>query len=931
MINVESENSGVKELIVYRRTVKERTAAYVDYPEGLSGQIGEYLKSRGITKLYSHQAEMFQRAERGENVVITTSTASGKTLSFLLPVLQAILDNPAARAVFIYPTKALASDQYRAMLPFIEYFGEGRVSAGVYDGDTPVNERSRIRKNANIILTNPEMVNGAFLPNHSKYGFDFIFNNLRYVVIDELHAYRGAFGSHLANVFRRLERVCRYYGSAPQFLCSSATIANPVELAGRVCGQEFTLVDKDGSPAARRNYYLVQPPKIMGKDKQYYGRVQSAAVAADMVPQLVEGGHNFIAFAKSRRNVEVVLKEARDKLETETFFGKNMRDKISGYRGGYTPLERKAIENKMISGELNGLVSTNALELGIDIGKVDTTILVGYPGTRASFWQQTGRAGRGESESDNYMILDELPFDQYISVNPQWLFDGDSENAVIDENNLLIELAHIRAAAAELPLTLDDIRLFPDLGETIPVLMRAEELSSQNGRFAWIGNAFPAGDYSLRNIDKARYKLINKENNKEITQMDEMQAFRELHNGAIYMHDGVHYQVVKLDIETRTAWAVPFNGNYYTMPGGNTDIRILHRQQARDYERTDFGYGDVRVEDVIYMYKKLQFHNHQNLGFEQLLEPLSKEYETESVWIRIPSEVVTTFRSVLQVMPNGAYVRNNNFEGMCYAIKNSAMMITMTEQEDIGAVMSNNAIQFSQMAEDEVYMFIYDKYIGGLGYSEKAYDLMEHIIDNAIAMVGKCSCERGCVACIGDYKLDKKMVLWGIKSLKEEMAPPKDVKVIDYGKSTFIKKEFVFSELEEKWVQFCDYLADKGDKMASFLRSVPKVKIGNNSMIIYVDSAFYKDWVMQPDNRKAIANIISYYTEAPNVFSVEAAVAEEINHSDAMSYSGMSSGDGITGTLMAGMHNGVGNIERRDSSAIRDKLQRRYGSLKDEG
>ena len=375
----------IRDLIIYNKTIRKRDAKYADFPSTLSEELCGYLSQKGITKLYCHQAEMFEKAIEKNNIVITTSTASGKTLSFLLPVIQEILSNPLARAIFIYPTKALASDQYRAILPYLEFFGENRISAGGYDGDTPVNERSRIRKSANIILTNPEMLNGAFLPNHSKIGFDFIFSNLKYVVIDELHTYRGAFGSHLANVFRRLRRICRYYNSSPQYLCSSATIANPLELAEEICGQKFIQVDKDGSPAAKRKYVLVQPSKIMGKDKKYYGQVQTTTVAANLIPDLVENCNSFIAFAKSRRNVEVVLKESRDKLESESFFGSSLKDKISGYRGGYTPLERKEIENKMVAGVLRGLISINALELGIDIGKIDTTVLVGYPGTRASF------------------------------------------------------------------------------------------------------------------------------------------------------------------------------------------------------------------------------------------------------------------------------------------------------------------------------------------------------------------------------------------------------------------------------------------------------------------------------------------------------------------------------------------------------------------
>ena len=778
----------IKDCIIYEKTIPAYPAVYDDFPENLLPELAEYLKSHGIGKLYCHQTEMFEKVTSGKNVVITTSTASGKTLSFLLPVLQDILKNPLTRAIFIYPTKALAADQYRAIAPYLEYFGENRIVAGVYDGDTPVAERTRIRQSANIILTNPEMVNGAFLPNHSKYGFDFIFSNLKYIVIDELHTYRGAFGSHLANVFRRLSRVCRYYHSNPQFLCSSATIANPVELATEICGKQFALVDKDGSPAAERGYYLIQPPKIMGKDDNYYGQVRITTVAAELLPELMDEGKNFIAFTKSRKNVEIVLKETRDHLEAEGFLGTHKPDEISGYRGGYTPLERKQIENQMISGELMGLVSTNALELGIDIGKISTTVLVGYPGTRASFWQQTGRAGRSGKRSSNYLILDNQPFDQYIALEPGWLFEGSSENAVIDKNNLIIELAHIRAAAAEIPLTLDDISLFPDLGEAIPVLLRAEELSSHNGKFAWSGGEFPAGDFSMRNIDEKRYKLLHKDSGKEITEMDESQAFRELHDGAVYMHDGVAYQVTKLDLESRTAYAVPFNGNYYTVAAGEANVKIVHESKNMPLARTELHFGDVNVSDYVYMFKKMQFHNHQNLGYEQLPKALSKDYDTESTWMRVPENVVKVYRGLIQVNENTKMVRNNYYEGVCFALKNAARMVTMTEQEDIGVITSANALELAFDTSSDVDIYFYDKYVGGLGFAEKIYDNMEDIIQNAVKLVKGCGCKDGCAACVGDYRLDRQMVLFGLENLLEHWDVPMGVKTAEHAPSTFQEK-----------------------------------------------------------------------------------------------------------------------------------------------
>ena len=577
--------------IIYKKIIPGKEPEYAGFPEELHPDIQSFLIKQDIKFLYIHQAEAFANSLSGKNVVITTPTASGKSLCFYLPVIQEILQNPVTRAIFVYPTKALAADQYRALKPWIEYLGEHRLSAGVYDGDTPPDERKRIRERANIILTNPDMLNGSMLPNHSKYGFDFIFANLKYIVLDELHVYRGAFGSHLANVFRRLSRLCRYYHADPQFLCSSATIANPVELAEKICGKSFVCISKSGAGMSERTYCLIQPSEKLDRDGNPYGKESVITVAADLLPQLMEEKESFLAFAKSRKNVEILVKGTRDHLDNSGFLGNASKEEISGYRGGYTPQERKNIEKRMISGELLGLVSTNALELGIDIGTINTTVLVGYPGTRASFWQQTGRAGRGKGKCTNYLILANLPMDQYIALEPEWLFDSNSENAIVDPDNLLIELAHIRAAAAELPLSLDDGELFPDLGETIPVLLRVEEVRSQSGRFVWCGGLYPAGEFSMRNIDQNKYQLLNKETGKNITEMDEEQAFHEIHEGAVYMHDGEFYQVVHMNLESKMVEAVPFHGNYYTVPGSETNIRIIHRQKKQEWERTELSKG----------------------------------------------------------------------------------------------------------------------------------------------------------------------------------------------------------------------------------------------------------------------------------------------------------------------------------------------------
>lgn len=582
--------------------------------------------------------------------------------------------------------------------------------------------------------------------------------------------------------------------------------------------------------------------------------------------------------------VEVILKEARDKLDAAGFLSQADSRKIAGYRGGYTPLERKEIERKMMSGELNGLVSTNALELGIDIGSLDTTVIVGYPGTRASFWQQSGRAGRNGQTCVNYLILENQPFDQYIAVEPGWLFEGKSENAIVDPDNLLIELAHIRAAAAELPLSLDDAALFPSLGEIIPVLMKAEEVKSMAGRFAWSGPAFPAGDYSLRNMDKTRFKLILDNENREITEMDESQAYHELHPGAVYMHDGALYEVLKLDLVSRTATAKSFEGNYYTVPAGTEDIRILQTFQEKTVERTKIHFGDINVDEVISMFKKLQFHNHQNLGYVSLTQPLQKDYDTESTWIDIPEDVVRVYRSLL--LPNGAgeLVLNNHFEGLQNAIKNAAMMVTMTERDDINTGMSNNAtVQGyvdSGSGESEghevVSLFIYDKYEGGLGYSEKIYELIPEVIDHAIQMVKGCSCEDGCPACVGDYTLSKKMVLWGLRSLKEKLEAPEYVKKQVEEEHPGVRKQYSFFKLPEKWNEFCETVIKNGESGGAFLKTAKRVEIEKHNLILIVDSYFYEDWLKIPENAKSIKNILKFHAVCPQDMEIVVRTEEDM-------------------------------------------------------
>lgn len=852
-----------KNRIIGTQKVPARLPIYSDFPDVLKGEIIEFLKGQGIEKLYCHQAEMVKAAADGKNVIITTSTASGKTLGFLLPVVQGILDDPSARAIFIYPTKALAHDQYRNMLPILDYFGPGRIQAGIYDGDTPPNERARIRKNANIILTNPEMLNSSFLPNHSLFGFNHIFSRLRFVVIDELHSYRGAFGSHMANIMRRMRRICRYYKSSPQFLCSSATIANPVELAESICCEEFYHVEKDGSPSGEKNIVFWQPPFV--RDTQY--RKGPEEEASELIPDLVDEGVRFITFCRSRREVEVVLKEVRDKLtdiEGKPSLGKDLSHLVAGYRGGYTPEERKEIENRLSAGKLMGVISTNALELGIDIGKLDLSIVCGFPGTKASFWQQLGRAGRRGETCFGILIFDVSPVDQYIAVNNEWLLDSGVENAVIDRDNLFIQLAHVRAAAAELPLSLDDAAVFPDLGEIVPVLINAKELKNDNGNFMWTGNEFPSGDFNLRNINNNTYKVLNKANGTIITEMDEPMAFHEVYPKAIYIHDGMQYLVENLDLTNRIATVVPVDMNYFTVPFVETEVNVLREFKHKEVYKTVEYFGDVKVKEAIPAYKMIQFHNHQNLGFERITLPLFQEIETEGLWYTVPEKVDDVF--------NG-YTQFNYYNGLKHSLLNAALMRTMATHEDMGSTIFNTKDEQGNIKKSHI--LLYDLYPGGLGFSEKAYDFGCEIIEDAIRLVERCRCEDGCPACVGDYHLDKKLVLWGLKSLLEENDAPANIKRFEMPPLPVEEPVFKLEELPSRWMDFISLINEKGEYLHSFLSTIDRVELSGNILMFVTDFKFYEDWILESSNRRKIINTIKRYVKTPPAFDIGVTVIEK--------------------------------------------------------
>lgn len=858
--------------ILSTKKLPARKASYAPIPEEMNSELKECIQKMGYMNLYSHQAEMYKRAIQGKSVVITTGTASGKSLSFYLPVIQRILENPSRRALFIYPTKALAKDQLRNIIDFVEYFGKHRIQAGIYDGDTPASERSRIREEANIILTNPDMINATFLPNHNRYGFPHLFANLDFLVIDELHAYRGAFGSHVSNVMRRLLRICNYHGNKPRFLCSSATIANPAELAENICHQTFELITVDGSPAPEKEIHFWQPEYI----KEAQRKRSVSEELKGLLPDLIENCTRVITFCMSRRETEVVTKECRDILAQDPLkLGPNFSDKISAYRGGYTPLERAKIEKDLVDGNIYGVVSTSALELGIDIGALDMVVMGGFPGTRASFWQQLGRAGRNGNKAHAVLMLKEKPMDQYVGMNPNWLLQSESENAVIDKNNLYIQLAHIRAASAELPLSIDDIASFPDLGEIIPLLQKEGEISEHNAQYQWSGQVSPAHEISLRNITSDTIKVVDREKEQTITTVDLVQAKKEFYPGAIYLHDSVQYKSIDLDLEAKTAWVKEVDSNYYTEPHKPGTIDILMEHEQNEKHRIYSCFGDVRVSVLVSGYKMVQFNSHQNLGYEGLNQILQTQMETEACWIQIPDNVVRVFvatgkaPSLEAQKPMGedkSIPRFDYTEGLVHCLKAAASMRVMATHSDLGGDVFGFAHPKSHQHKHAVILF--DEYPGGLGFSEKAFEFIDEIIQNAGKLVKNCACKNGCPACVGDHRINKHLILWALRSFYKEMELPKNIHIDGlekFQKNDKLKLEW--NQIKDNWQKILDRFDKENLFGARFLKQSTSLELKSSKLTLYYSNSSLK-MAQKNDVIEGLKSELAKVIELPDHFEL---------------------------------------------------------------
>lgn len=702
-----------------------REAVYAEFPECIDIRIRDALAERGIHKLYSHQADAINAVNEGKSVVVVTPTASGKTMCYNLPVLNAILKDESSRALFLFPTKALSQDQTSELHEIITAAGID-IKTYTYDGDTPQSARKAIRQAGHIVVTNPDMLHSGILPHHTKWTK--LFENLKFIVIDEIHHYRGVFGSHLANVIRRLKRICEFYGSNPIFICCSATIANPKELASRITGVDVKLIDNNGAPSGKKNIIFYNPPVV---NKELGIRKSSLLEAERLAEMLIRNNIQTIVFTRSRLNVEVLVTYLR-----EIYRGREEGDKrIRGYRGGYLPNLRREIERGLRQGSITGVVSTNALELGVDIGALEACVMCGYPGTIASTWQQAGRAGRRSGESVVFLVASSSPLDQYIINNPDYFFEKSPENGLINPDNLAILYNHIKCAAFELPFT-DGEKFGVETTDGILSFMQdAKILRHVGNRWHWMSDVFPASEISLRSASNENFIIIDISDPKHtvIGEMDRFSAPMLLHEEAIYIHEGVQYQVETLDFDDKKAYVRKVDVDYYTDANLAVDLKVLdvfREDTAHPVHRSS---GEVSVTALVTMFKKIKLYTHENIGFGPVTLP-ETEMHTTAYWVGLPREIPEMSQTDLQ----------NGLLGLSNVLANAAPVYLMCDPGDIRVVH-----QVRSTFNQRPTVYIYDSYPGGVGFSNKLYELHDELFDTAVKMVTQCQCESGCPSCVG--------------------------------------------------------------------------------------------------------------------------------------------------------------------------------------
>ncbi|NGP43754.1 DEAD/DEAH box helicase [Bacillaceae bacterium SIJ1] len=710
--------------VVHWQTIDERPAKVCLLPDDLHHRLSSALNERGITHLYTHQKEAYECAREKQSFVAVTPTASGKTLCYNLPVLQTILEEPHARALYLYPTKALAQDQKTELADMIDAIG-ATIHSYTYDGDTPANIRQKIRKAGHIVLTNPDMLHSGILPHHTKWVS--LFENLKYVIIDELHTYRGVFGSHVANVIRRLKRICLYYGSDPVFISTSATIKNPEELAELLTGKPTSLIDNNGAPTGKKHFIFYNPPIV---NRSLNIRRSATLEVKALAEGFLKNRIQTIVFARSRVRVEVLLTYLQRLVQ------KNLGPKaIQGYRGGYLPTQRRQIEEGLKNGSIYGVVSTNALELGVDIGQLEVCIMTGYPGTIASAWQQAGRAGRRQKESVVIMVASSTPLDQYVVSHPDYFFQHSPETARIHPNNLIILMDHLKCAAYELPFQRGDLFGGEEVDDLLDYLAEQQVLHAHQGRWHWMSDAFPAHEISLRSASQENVVIIDQSTtgkHQVIGEMDTFSALTLLHEEAIYLHQGVQFQVETLDWEEKKAYVREVAADYYTDAQLAVQLDVLETNETFKRDRYTVEHGDVSVRGMATIFKKIKFNTHENIGSGPIHLP-EVEMHTESAWISFADT-----EAMKEELLESALV------GLQNVIQHLAPLFVMCDPTDLHVVPQVKA-PHNQLPT----LFVYDSYPGGVGLSQKIARQMPQLLLEAIDLIQSCSCEEGCPACVG--------------------------------------------------------------------------------------------------------------------------------------------------------------------------------------
>src|SRR5712692_1055823 len=705
-------------------------ARFAPLPSELRPELTDALAARGIVRLYTHQADAYAAVRRGRHLVVVTPTASGKTLCYNLPVLQRLLENPEKRALYVYPTKALAQDQL-AELGALKSGLPIEVRVDTYDGDTPPGRRSAIREGGHVVMTNPDMLHTGLLPHHTRWRR--LFSSLEFVVIDELHTYRGLFGSQVANVIRRLKRICSFYGSNPTFICASATIRNPLELAQRLLEEDnIALVDRSGAPRGERRLVFYNPPLV---NRDLGVRRSSMLEARRIAAPWIRAGVQTIVFCRSRLAVEVMLSYLRQDLDPRLDTSRRVR----GYRAGYLPLHRREIEAGLRNGEITGVVSTNALELGIDIGSLQCAVLVGYPGTIASTWQQLGRAGR-RSGSVGVFVASSSPLDQFIVRHPDYFLSSDPEEGLIDPNNLLLVAGHLQAGLFELPFESEEKLGRTDVSDLLRVFEEDGSATRSAGRWFWSRQAFPAEEIHLRRIAADNVVIIDTSQPRPsvIGEMDQFSAPVFLHEEAVYLHEGAQYHVDRLDWDEKKAYVRPVEVDYYTDALASVSVRVLDTFSGPDGDVITRSHGEVKVTSLASMFKKIRFHTHENIGSGPIHLP-EQTLHTTGYWITVDDDL---WRSL------GRETLEAGLQGMAHSLRHVASLRLMCDPRDLGSVAEVRSIT-TQLPT----VTVYEVYPGGVGFAARLFELHRELLDDAAALVRDCPCAAGCPSCVGPLHL----------------------------------------------------------------------------------------------------------------------------------------------------------------------------------